>query len=92
MPTKLLWNEWSSFRAHLTVENSKSTSPFFCEAKNYTMKYILQSQYQQPMYGQQFGAPNQVNLPQPPTTLGAQPNPYYPPQNSSVNPNDLSLI
>ena len=74
------------------------------------MKYILQPQYQQPMYGQQFGVPNQVNMPQPPTTLatgqqfggmphvkvpttlGAQPNPYYPPQNSSVNPNDLSLI
>ena len=29
MPSKLLYNEWSSFRTHLTEENSKSTSPLY---------------------------------------------------------------
>ena len=27
MPSKLQYNVWSSFRTHLTEENSKSTSP-----------------------------------------------------------------
>ena len=34
--------------------------------------------------GQQFGGMPHVKVP---TTLGTQPNPYYPSQNSSVNPN-----
>lgn len=51
--------------------------------------------YQQPIYGQQQPQqfPPQMQQQQfgPNTNAGGQ-NPYYVPQNSSVNPNDLSLI
>ena len=51
--------------------------------------------YQQPIYGQQQPQqfPPQMQQQQQfgPNNAGGQ-NPYYVPQNSSVNPNDLSLI
>ena len=52
--------------------------------------------YQQPIYGQQqpqqFPPQMQPQQPFGPNNSGGQ-NPYYaPPQNASVNPNDLSLI